>query len=276
MARVALLIALLGSPMLIPNPARASVVSFTGAELAVLPGVSLHPTITSVSGSSLVFGPIEVAPSQFEKLVTLPLLSLGVWASVDDAVVTASLNLTRLACVQGFGSSCGPTDHDAVIALGNGSTIVGTEIADNSNGSAFLDEFSDAGQHGVRTRHDIMFVGSGFPEIGEPYDVTVTFLLSATSTTVSTTLLGGTARLTGLALGRPADLDFLFMRDNDPGERYQLNTLTISSDALTVATIPVPEPTSLTLLAIGLTVLGSLLTGRDYPSLGSRVKTASL
>ena len=218
--------------------ANAATISFTGADLYNNPDVVLHSTITTLSGSSLVFGPIDVTANQFEKLVSMPLTSLGQWTDIDGAVVTVSLNLTRLPCLAVFGDNCTDIDHDTVIALGNGNQIVGTEVADNSNGSAFLDEFVDKGSYGERTVHSDIFQNAGFPSIGETYDVDVTFTLNAGSTLVNTAFLNGSGGATGNALGRPADLEFLLMRDNGQGEQYQLNTLSISSESLSAVPVP--------------------------------------
>ena len=211
----------------------AVTLSFTGADLFNNPNVTLPSAATSLSGTSLVFGP---GTASWEKLVVLPLSSLGQWIDADGAVVTASLNLTRLACT----GSCigGAIDHDPPIALGNGSRIVGTQISNNDNGSAYLDEYTDLGTSGSRVRHDILFTNSGFPEIGNLYDVEVQFTLNAADTVVDVTLLGGSGQATASAVGRPADLDFLFMSDDNSGEQYQLNTLSITSDALSAIPIP--------------------------------------
>ena len=233
---------------------KAATVSFTGADLYNNPDVTLNNTITSLSGSSLVFGPIDVTANQFEKLIALPLSGLGQWADIDGAVVTVSLNLTRLPCLAVFGDSCGPEDHDTVIALGNGGQIVGSEIADNDNGSAFLDEFVDIGMYGQRVNHSSLFQNAGFPGIGESYVVDVTFTLNAGSSFVNAAFLNGSGGSTGSALGRPENLDFLLMRDNGQGEQYQLNTLSISSDSLSAA--PVPEPESWVMLLAGLGLVG--------------------
>jgi hypothetical protein len=222
--------------------------TFSGAELQSNPNATLHSTITSLSGTSLIFGPLNVSANQFEKLVSLPLDSLGQWSDVDGVVVTASLNLTRLSCSAVFGDNCGPEDHDVTIALGNGTQIVGSQVGEGSNGSIFLDQYTDQGPHGARTAHNLQSQNTGFPAIGSAYDVTTTFTLGASSTMVATTLLSGNSAATGNVLGRPANLTFHLMRDNGQGERYQLNSLTITSDSLT----PVPVPAGLLLFTSGL------------------------
>lgn len=227
---------------------RAATVTFTGADLYSNPNAVLHSTITSLSGTSLVFAPIDVSANQFEKLVSLPLSSLGQWDNIDGAVVSISANLTRLPCQAVYGDSCGPEDHDTPIALGNGAKIVGSEIADNSNGSVYFEEFSDLGTYGERTTHNLLFQNTGFPNIGETYNVNITFTLNAGSTLVNTSFLTGTGSASGSALGRPVDLEFLLMRDNGQGEQYQLNTLSISSESLSA----VPIPASALLLSSGL------------------------
>jgi hypothetical protein len=134
------------------------------------------------------------------------------------------------------------------IALGNGSQIVGSEIADNTNGSAFLDEFIDNGTYGDRVRHDQLFKDADFPTIGESIDVNLVFILNPALTLVNTAFLNDSGGAVGSALGSPQGLEFLLMSDNDPGELYQLNSLSISSNSLTT----VPEPSPLFLSVIGL------------------------
>lgn len=93
---------------------------FTGADLYDNPDVVLGSSLTTVSGTSLVFGPISATSDPFGRLVSVPLSSVGAWADTPGAIITATLNLTRFS-----------SDWGMPIALGNGSQIVGSEIAEN-------------------------------------------------------------------------------------------------------------------------------------------------
>jgi hypothetical protein len=227
----------------------AGTVIFTGADLYSNSNATLHSGITSLSGSSLLFRSLDVPSSQYDKLVSLPMSSLGHWENKEGVVVNVSLNLTRRPCINASSQACSDReDHDIAVALGNGRYIVGAEIADNYNGSVFHQEFVDRGTYGTNARHDLLYRNTGFPDVGQSYVVNATFTLNSSNTLVDSKFMSGAGSRAGSALGRPSDLSFLLMRDNEPGEQYQLNSLLISSSALT----PVPEPETVWQLFIGL------------------------
>lgn len=197
----------------------AGTISFTGAELFTKPDVSFPTTTPVVSGTSLQFGPGAAA---HEKLLVLPILPSG----TGPITVIVSMNLTRLPCV----SDCagGDADHDPLVTLGDGSNLIGIQFSDN--GDAFADLLMDQGTTGNRTQH--ASIGPiNQPAIGESFDVEVEFVLDESYTGLHCRFrwsLCGYGEETTYPLNNDQAINFVFMRNNDLGEQYQINTLSIS------------------------------------------------
>ena len=68
--------------------------------------------------------------------------------------------------------------------------------------------------------------------VGESVVVTITFLVSDTFTQVTGTMLGTTASYFDVPLNRDDRLEFVFMRDNDTGEIYRVNSLAIEASVV--------------------------------------------
>ncbi len=203
----------------------AASISFTGAELLSNPNVSFPTTVPTLNGSSIVFGPDSQSHG---KLLVLPILAAG----TGSTSVTVSINLTRLACT----TPCAGTseDHDPLVALGDGSTLIGGQFSDN--GQVFADVLTDTGNQGNRTAHDA-FSPFSQPSIGQSFDVEIIFDLAGSTTL---TAEGNSYVVPSASLDTSQAIEFVFMRNNDAGEQYQINTLSISGADIA----PVPIPTA--------------------------------
>ncbi len=240
----------------------ATTMTWTGIDLLSDPSVSFPTTAPSTSGTSIIFGPGSAA---HEKLFVVPLFPSGTFSGADPVTISSSINLTRLGC----SGSCagGAEDFDPHILLGDGSNLVGAVTADNGGGEFLGTTLVDSGMTGSARTLDSVFTGAGYPAIGGAFDVLVDFTLELGQTTVDTSFLSGSGIFmnTSRALDSSEAVSFVFMRDNDTGEQYQVNSLVIDlcipfpSGGATGGCFPgpfpfpgrgVPEPSTLLLLAL--------------------------
>jgi hypothetical protein len=204
------ILAILG---LVSVSAQSGTLSFTGAELLTNTNVSFPTTTPSPNGDSIQF---DLGAIPFEKLIVLPILPIG----IGETSVSISMNLTRLACV----GSCDEDfiDHDPIAALGDGLNLIGARFTDDAE--VFEESLSDEGASGNRTIYT-GFAPFTMPSVGQNYDIEVTFdLLSNTILTAE----GESHTSLGTAINNSQEISFVFMRGNHAGEKYQVNTLTIS------------------------------------------------
>lgn len=206
----------LATAVLLASPSlHAATVTYSGLDLL---SVASFPSVTPiVNGSSLLF---DTAQQQHLKLFVLPL------GSLPEGKVKVLLDLTRPACE----GSCvgGAEDFDPNIALSNGSAMVGIIMADNDGGQALQSSFADQGTFAYRLPpHGALFGNAGYPQIGQSVVVAIEFTLGAGGTVVNAGYLNGAGSYTGPALAAAGHYELVFMRDNDAGERYQVNSVTV-------------------------------------------------
>lgn len=207
--------------------ADAKSISWTGAELIDSRDIGFPTTVPVINGDSIVFGTDEI---DWAKLLTYQIKP-----SAPNITVSVTMNLTRLT-----------GDWDPIFVLGDGNRLIGVVLPENISGAAAVD-YADWGDRGYREFFSPSLVtGGDFPAVGESFDVTLIFALTDEQTTVYVSFLGNTGMWVGPALYRASgnDLTFAFMRDNDSGEQYQVN-------GMSVTVVTCQNPASARCVAVG-------------------------
>lgn len=234
------------------SDAGAGTVTYTGAQLQTVPGVTFPNDSVTVNGSSLAFASRTAG---FPKLVTVPVAPAG--ALSFGSVVTITATLTRLGCDQYAPDVCstvGDGDFDPHLLLGDGKVLVGAVVSD-PNGTLSTVSLEDAGALAANRLGGPFFTATQpFPAIGGSFSVTGSFTLNAGSTPLFGSLLGNSAtNLPDRSLDPSLALFFALVRDNDTGERYQLDSISITTP---LAAVPLPGALALLAGALGPLALG--------------------
>jgi hypothetical protein len=210
----------------------AASITLTGAELLSNPNISFPAGTPNVNGSSIVF---QNGGQSFDKLMVIDLYSPGELSGNTPTSFSVSINMTRLACVPNPDCPADPYDWDPHIMLTDGTNLLGAVISNNNNGDALIAELDDLGDIGTNRTLTPLFTNAGFPDIGSSIDIDVTFTLDDTSTGIDVSFLSGSGQfISNTVLDYTAPIKLVLLRDNDIGEEYQLNTLTLPT------VVPIP------------------------------------
>ena len=234
------------------SAASAAPLTLTGADLLGSAWVTFPTIQPTVSGDSLMFG----QNGSLAKLMVLNLSDAGVVLGYDQHLMV-KVNLTRLPCtIQN--AKCAQSqsqDFDPRVLLGDGTYLLGGNIGDNDNGHGTAHEMFDSGTLGVPISSSALFTNAGFPAIGSVVEAYFDFMIGGTLTTMGMAFNAGSGTYTfanSLSIG--TDLSLVLLKDNEDGERYQVNFVTIDVRS------QVPEPA--TLVLVGAALLGAAATRR--------------
>lgn len=194
-------------------PTFAATTTWLGSELV---GVATFPSQQpEISGTSLLF---RSSSTQFQKLIDLALpemLPLG-------TEIKIRIGMTRPECLNACAG--GQVDFDPHLGLSDGSRIVTMALTDN--GQFFDMELFDNGSVGSRYQA-IGLDPLVLPPIGESFETSVIFRVEANATIFDGALGGYTTHFSSSTVLNPAALHFVLVRDNDTGEQYQIDWLSI-------------------------------------------------
>jgi hypothetical protein len=161
--------------------------------------------------------------------------------------LNVTVNFTRL---EAFGGS--PLDFDPYIFVGDGSDLLGASIADNLNGAGTAQEFADVGTSGAYISSTVVFTDAGYPTIGGTVEVDFGFTFGETLADMTMAFNAGSGSHTfSRTMNVGAGLSLVLLKDNDGGEQYQLNFITLDAPSA------VPEPATLTLALLGIAGLAA-------------------
>jgi hypothetical protein len=215
---VGLLTALFTTSLLHSVCPAAVLVNTTGVGLLSDSRVTFPNGLPTVDGSSIVFG--SPGPN-YAKLFQV---SLGSFSYND--VFDVKIDLTRKT-----------VDWDPRILLADGNQMYGGAITDDNGGSYYPTRFYESTLSGNYDGSDAGINNGGFPDVDGSIFIHLRYSFSPTSSTV--TILQGFNQVpftfsTPSAYINPTNgLSFAMLRDNEPVEIYQINSLQITA---------VPEP----------------------------------
>lgn len=240
--RLRLRIAILASALWLQSSAVAATITWTGAELLNETRAAFPNQAPEVVGTSIRFSESGI----FAKLIALDLSGL-VEQRGDTRFVDVSAQLTRLSCV---GICAGASDWDPGLFLTDGSYAFGAAFGDPDG--VYGQQSRDLDWRRIENRTAIntslLFGSALFPMINGPATMRLVFELSPGSSAVSVSAFGQEAEYrSAKPLTPSAPLLLVLVSDNESGERYQLDALTVSV---------IPEPSTWLLLALGLTLVG--------------------
>jgi len=223
------------------NPSRADSITLTGADLLASPYVTFPTTQPVLSGDSIRFGP----GSNAEKLFVLSLAPL---LPSLTSTLSLNINLTRLPC----SGSCAwgeINDWDPGLFLSDGTNLFGFRLVDNISGWTAV-SYTDLGNRLSSDLGFTNFPGTAFPSIGDSVDVNSTFTLLSDQTVLDVAFLSQSeSATTTRTFDATTGLSLVLARDNDAGEQYQINSISLSVAAI-------PEPETYAMMLAGLLFVG--------------------
>jgi hypothetical protein len=152
-------------------------------------------------------------------------------------------------------------DWDPFIAIGDGESLIGFQL--NDPGEVFAEEHKDVGIAGERVRHDRATGQSiPFPGIGDSVEVRLDFILQQDASSLTIAVQGNNVSAAYTAAQKittQVPLSLVLLRDNDLGEQYQVNSISISTPLTAV-----PEPSTFALVGLGALALGWAARRRHY------------
>lgn len=242
----------------VPTSAFAVPITFTGAELAALPGASFPTGGQSIVGNSLRIDIRRITGILFR-------LDLNQFV-VDSSNIGISVNTTRLR------RDDGRQDQDIYIGIHDGQHFFSTFFVDNITPDIVVQNRVHAFSRSALTLSNIRFADIGprtvFDVDTRPQlNLTVRATPSATLITSQVNQGQSFTSTSPVGLNRNAGLSLLFAGDQS-GENYLINSLTFTSGvsfpAPPAPPAAVPEPSALGGLALGMMALGFGLYRRKW------------
>lgn len=201
----------------------ASAVTYLGSDLANLATFPLQQP--QVVGTSLFFdtGLTYARPKIMD--LALPALPAG------TEQVKLRIHITRTSCSVDFGCINGQIDEDFFIGLGSGQDYITAGLGDYSS------TLSGMGGHLVTDYGtDTLFHSSGpginvtLPPAGGTYVLELTYALSGSGTQLDMAIDSFTVSYSTSVVLNPANLHLALVRDNDRGERYQIDWVELETE----------------------------------------------
>lgn len=216
--------------------------TYSGTDLYTDPSVSFPNGIPTLIASSILLA--SNSPNNFPKLIVVPVAAAGTLTT--GAVISITVNMTRRDCVAPCSGD--ESDSDPQLVVGDGTTLLGAGL--DESGLVAAERFTDAGTYGINRTFTAVDGPGTAPADGDPFTVLLTYTLGSASTLISASAFGVTVSNASLGVLDPTKaLYFSLIRDNDAGERYQI-------DSLSITTPVVPIPATAWLFGSALGILG--------------------
>lgn len=232
-------------------PARATLISFTGAELVGLPGASLPSGGGTVIGDDLRFD----LPRSFGVLYRLELADF----ISDPNEIGISVNYTRLL------NDANGIDQDLFIGIYDGQTIFSVASGDGATTDiSVVTTLANLASSGLAATNVSLLEGGVITPapIGSVAQLDILIRANPTSTDIigEVNSSGPTATQVSNIFNVNGNLSLLIFGDDDLGENYLINSLTLTNGAAAPADIP--EPGTLAGLGLGILSIAGLIRRR--------------